>query len=129
GRAMDRYGTAAPVAVASVLHALGYMLASTSTSLAMLALLQGLFIGFGSAGTFAPLLADISHWFRRYRGMAVSMVACGSYMAGAIWPLVMQPLIEAEGWRTAYLFVGLACLVGGVPLTALMRRKLPPGTL
>ena len=49
----------------------------------MYALAQGLLIGFlGSSATFGPLLADISHWFERRRGLAVSIVACGNYLAG-----------------------------------------------
>ena len=125
GRAIDRFGTMGPVALAVTLHGTGFLLAAHTASLEMLALWQGIFIGFGSAGTFAPLLADISHWFRRHRGMAVAMVACGSYMAGAVWPLVMQPLIESGGWRMAYLAVGAICLVTALPLTLLLRRKLP----
>ena len=38
----------------------------------MYALVQGVLIGFfGSSATFGPLIADISHWFERRRGIAV----------------------------------------------------------
>ena len=41
----------------------------------------------GTAAGFGPLLADISHWFRRRRGIAVAIVASGNYLSGAIWPI------------------------------------------
>ena len=50
-------------------------------------------IGFGAATGFAPLIADISHWFTKRRGIAVAIAATGNYLAGAIWPPVMQHLI------------------------------------
>jgi MFS family permease len=56
-------------------------------------------IGFSSSATFAPLVADISHWFDRRRGIAVAIAASGNYLAGAIWPTIIQMLIHDHGWR------------------------------
>ena len=33
------------------------------------------------------MMADISHWFVKRRGLAVVTVAAGNYIAGTIWPL------------------------------------------
>ena len=43
-------------------------------------------IGLGTSATFAPLMAEVSHWFERYRGLAVTIVASGNYVGGTIWP-------------------------------------------
>ena len=40
------------------------------------------------------MIADISLWFDRRRGMAVAICSSGSYVAGATWPLIIQPLVE-----------------------------------
>jgi MFS family permease len=127
GRILDRYGTPLPVAIASALFGLGFVLGSMAGSIAMLTVIQGALIGVGSAATFAPLLADISHWFRRRRGIAVAAVACGSYISGVIWPLGMQPLMEAGGWRLAYLVIGLFSVALMLPLSAMLRRRSPSG--
>ncbi len=58
------------------------------------ALAQGLLIGVGSSATFAPLLAHMSLWFARRRGMAVGIFASGNYLAGTVWPPVVQHFIE-----------------------------------
>lgn len=125
GQILDRFGTPVPIAISSVLLGLGFMLGSVAGSIELLTAIQGVLIGLGSAVTFAPLVADISHWFRRRRGIAVAAVACGNYLAGTIWPLVMQPLMETGGWRFAYLVIGISCIVLMLPLSAMLRRPSP----
>ncbi|MGH6611590.1 MAG: MFS transporter, partial [Burkholderiaceae bacterium] len=107
GRLSDRYGVRVPLIGATFALALGYCIASMSSSLLMFAIVQGLLIGMlGSSASFAPLLADTSHWFLRRRGLAVSIVASGNYLAGALWPPIVQALIENVGWRSAHLTIG-----------------------
>ena len=51
-------------------------------------------VGFSAAATFAPLVADISHWFEKRRGVAVAIAASGNYIAGAIWPPIVELMIQ-----------------------------------
>ena len=46
------------------------------------------------SATFAPLVADTSLWFVRRRGIAVAICASGNYLAGAIWPPIVQHFVE-----------------------------------
>jgi len=126
GRLSDRYGVRLPLVGATCALALGYVVASMSSSLMMYAIVQGVLIGMlGSSASFGPLLADISHWFVRRRGLAVSIVASGNYLAGAVWPPFVQYLIETVGWRSAHLTIGAICLLTMLPLTFAMRRPSP----
>ena len=125
GRAIDRFGAALPVAAAAILLGAGFMLSSVATAFWQLIVIQGFLIGVGSAASFGPLLADISHWFLRRRGIAVTAVACGNYLGGMLWPLVMQPMMTAGGWRFSYLLIGIICLVAMLPLAAMLRRPPP----
>ncbi len=34
--------------------------------------------------------------------MAVAIAASGNYLAGTIWPPIIEYLIRDHGWRTAY---------------------------
>src|SRR6266436_8916710 len=99
GRLSDRFGIIAPVAGGAIFLGLGYGLASQATSLWQFILAQGLLMGVASSATFAPLLADTSLWFTRHRGMAVAIIASGSYLAGTVWPPVVQHFIQSEGSR------------------------------
>ncbi len=128
GRLSDRYGVSLPLAGATLALALGYFLAALAPTLFMYALAQGVLIGFlGSSATFGPLLADISHWFEKRRGLAVAIVACGNYLAGTVWPPIVQHLIESVGWRHTHLLIGVVCLLTMLPLTLVLRRR-PPHT-
>ena len=122
GRYIDRYGIVGPTIVAAFALGGGFFLASFSTAVWQLALIQGTLIGIATATVFGPLIADISHWFLRRRGVAVAIVACGNYVGGAIWPLILQQFVEAEGWRASYVGVGIACVVTMVPLALLLRQ-------
>lgn len=123
GRAIDRVGYMIPAFAASFALGVGFILASMSASIPQFALVQGVLIGAGSSATFGPLLADISHWFRLRRGIAVTAAASGNYLAGAIWPVAMQPFLVSEGWRTTYLGIGIICLATMLPLVMLLRRR------
>ena len=124
GRAVDRWGAARTLAAAALMISSGFALAAAAPSIALLAGAHVL-LGLGAAAFFGPLIADVSHWFMRRRGIAVSIAASGNYLAGAIWPLLLAPILEAQGWRAAYLVIALAVSVIVLPGTLLLRRRLP----
>src|SRR6186997_1663601 len=80
--------------------------------------------GIACSASFGPLMADISHWFIRRRGIAVSLAAVGNYIAGTIWPPLLQHFIATSGWRATHIVVGLFCLVTMLPLVLFMRRRI-----
>ncbi len=126
GRLADRFGIVVPVVLGAITLAVGFFAAGAATSLWQFALAQGLLIGFlGSSASFAPLVADTSLWFVRRRGIAVAIVASGNYLAGAIWPPVIQHFVETAGWRHAYMVTGILCLVTMLPLALALRRRPP----
>src|SRR4030095_1866271 len=79
----------------------------------------------GSAPPFGPLTADTSHCVLRRRGLAVSIVASGNYLAGTVWPPVLQHFIDTAGWRATHLGVGVFCAVAMLPLALGVRRRAP----
>jgi MFS family permease len=126
GRLADRFGVMVPLLVGAASLGVGYVTASSAGSVWTFALAHGLFVGMlGSSATFAPLIADTSLWFVRRRGIAVGVCASGNYIAGAIWPPVVQHFVEIAGWRQTYFGVGLFCALT-VAALALMMRPRPP---
>ena len=124
GRLVDRRG----IVITSILSAIGlsagFALAPLAPSLVLFAAAQ-ILIGFSAAATFAPLVADVSHWFVKRRGVAVAIAASGNYIAGALWPPIVDPMIREFGWRTTYLTAAAFCLATMIPLALTLRRRPP----
>ncbi|MGI9569746.1 MAG: MFS transporter, partial [Desulfobulbia bacterium] len=124
GRLSDRFGITVPLTLSAFMLGAGYISAAAVNSLWQFIVIQALLIGFlGSSVTFGPLIADISLWFKRHRGLAVAIVASGNYLAGTIWPPILQFAIETIGWRLAHVSIGVVCLVTMLPLILILRRR------
>jgi MFS family permease len=106
GRLLDRIGILGPISFGAVALGVGYAGAANAHSLLAFALAHAV-IGFGSSVTLGPLMADISQWFVRRRGLAVTLCSSGNYFAGALWPPVVQQAIAHYGWRSTHLSIGL----------------------
>ena len=127
GGLADRFGIATPLALGAALLGLGYIGAGLSPNAMTLALDQGVLIGVGASAFLSPLLADISHWFRKRRALAVTICSSGNYVAGVIWPPTLQHFIAADGWRATHIGVGVFCLLASGPLIWLLRARHPGG--
>ncbi len=126
GRLADRFGVMVPALIGSACLAAGFVLAGTAGGIWQFSLVSGLLIGLlGCSATFAPLVADTSLWFTRNRGIAVAICASGNYLAGTIWPPILQHFFETAGWRATYTGAGLFCLVAMVPLAIALKRRAP----
>ncbi|MCM0021840.1 MAG: MFS transporter, partial [Tagaea sp.] len=123
GRAADRFGILPPLAGGAVLMGLGYIATAFAPGLLVFAILCGVAIGVGGAASFAPLVADVSLWFDKHRGLAISFAAAGSYLAGAIWPPIVEHFIAEFGWRRTHIGIGIFCLTTMLPLAFLLRRR------
>lgn len=126
GRLADRFGVVVPVMIGALGLGGGFVLAGTAPSLAQFSLAHGVLIGLlGMSATFAPLVADISLWFNRRRGIAVAICASGNYLAGAIWPPILQYSFDTIGWRATYVGTGIFCTCAMLLLALALRRRPP----
>ncbi|MFO1150599.1 MAG: MFS transporter [Alsobacter sp.] len=123
GRVMDRTGIAVLLVFAALSLGAGFVIAGLAPNIAVFTAAHALLIGLCAGTGFAPMVADISHWFVRRRGLAVSVVASGNYLAGTLWPLVMKWSMPVFGWRATYVGMGIVIAALVVPLAALMRRR------
>jgi MFS family permease len=124
GRLADKFGVVRPLLIGAIALVAGYLLSAFATDIWQFALAQGL-LGFGASGSFGPIMTDISHWFEKRRGIAVALASCGNYLAGTLWPPLIQHFIATQGWRPTQIGIGLICAVTMLPLTMAMRRPAP----
>ena len=125
GRLADRHGLMPVLWVGALAVCGGFVWAGLSGSIWAFGLAHGLLGFIGSSSTFAPLLADTALWWNRRRGIAVAVCASGNYIAGAIWPPIVQHGIETIGWRHTYMLLGLVCGLGVFALSLRMRLARP----
>jgi MFS family permease len=126
GRLADRRGVMLPLMIGAVGLGAGFIAAGSAPNILMFALAHGVLMGLlGSSATFAPLVADTSLWWVRRRGIAVAICASGNYLAGAIWPPIVQHFVQTVGWREAYIGLGVFCMITMPPLALLMRARPP----
>lgn len=128
---MDRRGVFWPVLFGSVMIGVGALVASQSDGRWSLYVANGLLIGLlGKSAMITPLIANVTHWFDRRRGLAVAVIASGQGLAGTVWPPLFRFLNDAYGWRETYLLYGAFVLCAMAPLALILRPKpplAPPG--
>ncbi|NMJ40837.1 MFS transporter [Roseomonas sp. JC162] len=126
GRLADRFGVMVPVLIGTASLGLGGIAAAMAPSLVVFGLAYGVLLGcFGAAAVFGPLIADISLWFNRRRGIAVALAASGNYLSGTIWPPLLQWGVASFGWRQAHLAMAAVWIVTMLPLAFALRRRAP----
>jgi MFS family permease len=125
GKLFDRFGIQIPIIIGIAGFGCGFFISAHTSNIWTFAAAHGLLIGMlGTSSLFAPLMADVSHWFERRRGIAIALVASGQYVAGAIWPPVLHHFIESLGWRQTYIGRGIFCMVTMLPLSLIMHRRI-----
>ncbi|MCA8868699.1 MAG: MFS transporter [Rhodobacteraceae bacterium] len=124
GRWVDRFGITISLIGAALAIGVGFGGAALIDSAWMFSVMQFI-VGFGTAAGFAPLIADISLWFQRRRGIAVAITASGNYLSGAIWPMILSGLLAGGGWRMAYMVIAATSVLVLIPLALLLRRRVP----
>lgn len=122
----DRIGIRRTVAIGTLAMAAGMALSSLGTIWALY-VGHGLLIGFlGNGAIYAPLIVYVSRWFDRRRGTALALISSGQYIAGMIWPSVLEMGIKQVGWQSVMLGYG-GVVLAILPLVGLLRP--PPEIL
>ena len=121
----DRIGIRRTVTLGLVCMAAGLALSSLGSVWALY-VGHGLLIGFlGNGALYAPLVIYVSRWFDRRRGTALALVSSGQYIAGILWPFLIEQGMNRFGWQAIMLAYG--CVVLAVlPLLVMLRPPPEP---
>lgn len=125
GRAIDRFGPRRAVVPIVALFALACVFMGFVGSLLTL------FVGFafiralGQGALSLVSLHTINLWFVRRRGIAIGLFGTGMALATSVMPLVIESLIGAFGWRTAYAILGIGVAAIMLPVGGGLFRFAP----
>ena len=127
GPAVDRFGPRRVVLVGALSLGLGLLLTSRATSLWQAYVGHGLGVGLAVACCYVPMVAVVGGWFERRRTVAVGVAVSGIGLGTLVGAPAAAALIDAVGWRDAYLalaaggvtvLLGCAALVRAAPVAA-----------
>jgi MFS family permease len=125
GWLIDRLGTR--VALALVTGALGasVLLMSRAADEAELAVTLTLVRGWGQGALSVVAIALVGKWFRRRAGVAMGAFTL-LLAVGFVAPIfAVEAAVKSAGWRAAWEGVGLALLLGLLPLGLIFARSSP----
>ena len=122
GKITDRFGPRIVLVVCGCLFGLGYMLTSQISAIWQFYLFYGVIVAVGINGSYVPLVATVTRWFVKRRGMMVGIVASGVGIGTLIIPPLATQFILAYGWRNSYLIMGASSLVLVVIAATFLRR-------
>ena len=124
GRWVDRVGIATALIGASFGIAVSFFAATQASDIGVLAAVHFI-LGLFAAVGFAPLMSDISHWFLKWRGTAMALVASANYLSGAVWPTVLAGVLAQSDRRAVYPTLSVITTVVMPFLAMLLRRQVP----
>ena len=110
--------------IGSVLFGLSFMLVKWADTPFEYYLSYGVLGAAGLALTSNPILEGVVlKWFIRRRAQAIMWMQVGPPTGPMIFPLLLTFLINAVGWRDAWLWMGIGAIAIFLPLSLLVRTS------
>ncbi|WP_101675165.1 MFS transporter [Alloalcanivorax mobilis] len=122
GPLADRFGSRPLAMFGMLLTGAGLAAAGIAQSLVQVYLAYGLGVGLGIGCSYVPAIGAVQRWFSRRRGFASGIAVSGIGVGTLIMPPLATVLIEAFGWRNAYLVLGAVAALVGVTLAFLIEN-------
>lgn len=126
GRLIDRFGARRVILPSTLM--VGLILLSAYFCSSRIWQLYVLYLAVGVAGCGVgpvPYCTVISHWFDKYRGLALGFMMLGLGAGAVIMPSAAQYLIARFGWRLTFAISGAAILLIAVPVIAIFLKDRP----
>jgi MFS family permease len=121
GAAVDRYGPRITLVAGGFCFGLGYLLMSGVQGLWQVYAFYAI-MAVGMSVSDVVSLSTIARWFVKKRGTVTGLAKIGTGIGMLSMPLVTGYLIENQGWRSAYLFLGAFAMVTLIVMAQFMRR-------
>lgn len=118
GYLTDKYSSRLVIGLGAVLLGTGLILSSLTREIWHLYLFFGLIVGAGTSTMYVTPLTVVMRWFDSKKGLALGITVTGIGIGGFVGSPVLNALIQAYGWRTAILVLGV--VIGGLVFVAAM---------
>jgi len=120
GPLADRWGSRQMAVIGMILIGIGLAAASAAQNLTQVYAAYGLGVGLGVGCSYVPAMGAVQRWFVRRRGFASGLASAGIGVGTLAVPPFAAFLIDAAGWREAYLILGVLAAIVGVGMALLI---------
>jgi MFS family permease len=120
GPLADRWGSRQMAVIGMILIGLGLAAASAAQNLPQVYAAYGLGVGLGVGCSYVPAMGAVQRWFVRRRGFASGLASAGIGVGTLAVPPFAAFLIDAAGWREAYLILGILAAIVGAGMALLI---------
>lgn len=125
GKAIERFDVRILLVGAVVIQALGFF-AFSIASQPWVFWVSGLVMGIPNSLMMGLATATLmNRWFKRYVGLLMGICGAFSGIGGVLFLLIGQAIIDAAGWRAAYVSYAVIMLVICVPVILFCVRSFP----
>ncbi len=125
GRVVDRLGTRVVLTAVTLVLGVVVMLMSGVQGFWPLAIAVTLTRGFGQSALSVISLAMVGQWFVRRIDIAMAIYSVVLSVGFMIAFPIVGSIVQAQGWRAAWLSIGLALVVVLAPFSWLLARPSP----
>jgi len=85
----------------------------------------GVFLGIGSLSLVITIKVLVSRWFQGSLGLALGLALMGTSIAGSTLTFVLEPLLDAYGWRVAVAILSAGIWFIALPIFMIIAREYP----
>ncbi|HOZ44217.1 MAG TPA: MFS transporter, partial [Methanoculleus sp.] len=124
GKYIERYGPRKVTVAGGLLTGLGWLLASTATSVEALYVVYGVIGGLGVGIAYGAPVAVAARWFPDRRGLAVGLTLLGFGVSAFVTANAAGALIAAYGVMTTFAIFGV--VLAAVLVVAALPLRFPP---
>ncbi len=123
GWALDRYGPKITIFFMGLFTGLSLLLTSQTNASWQIFITFGLLLSVGTGPAYIVIMATVSRWFDRKRGLALGIAGSGAGLATIFIVPFATYLISSFNWRIAYIAIGLMTWLIVIPLSRLVRKN------
>ena len=122
GYLVDRFGARRMIAVGTVFGCGSYAALSVAHGYAGLVGFMAAAVMLGNLASYPAFMSLAQRWFDKRLGLALAIASTGLAVGIGGFSFLITRTIERQGWRTAFLTVGLSALVIGLANVVVLVR-------